>query len=137
MSGQNTVQRYDILLFQLNKTLITPDEGTVIALYGVLWGDTYTNFTVTLDEQATEVPPRSLPPANSSAAVYNFTVYSVQSLPYRFHQLVMTLTNWTSDRRSLLLLDYVHINDTIPPPPAQNTTSASPTPKHSPARNST
>jgi hypothetical protein len=97
-------------------------SGTGITLYGVVWGDTYTNFTMAIDGQPAEVSTRSPPPEITSPAIYNITLYDLQSLPYHFHQLTMTLTNSSSsDHRSLLLLDYVYVNETVP---VQHTTKS-------------
>jgi hypothetical protein len=111
------------------------DPGSGITLYGIVI-DTL-NFTVSIDENPAPPPDLWAPPLNTAPLIYNTSLYNIQSLPFAFHFLTLTLINWidSPDPSSLIMFDYAYINDTRPSPSTtgSNTTSstASSTPSHS------
>jgi hypothetical protein len=100
-----------------------PFTGSGITVYGVLLPGP-TNFTVTIDDAP--APPPILAPlrAITSPALYNVTLYDIQSLPLSFHMLTLSVVDWTSFTYSMMLFDYAYVNQ-APPPTSTSATPAS------------
>lgn len=98
--------------------------GSGITIHGML-AHGYTNFTVSIDGQMARTPPTIPPLDASSPAIYDFTLYDIQSLPLTYHALNVSLVPWWN-MNSQFSFDYAYVNETLAAP-ASSTSPASST----------
>lgn len=109
--GHKPFRKYILLIDNL--------VGSGITLYGVLLTG-WTNFTITIDTKTAPYPVPFPRIDEGSPAVYNFTLYDVQSLPMGYHSLALALVGLRDGLGSEIIFDYAYVNETDPssPPPS-------------------
>lgn len=102
------------------------EEGSGITIYGLIVPNAITNFTVTINGTARTPPQATNLLANTSAPLYNQTLYNISSLPWAQHNLVLTAAPVNiegSEGGSNIMFDYALVNNSTNPARTEPTTN--------------
>lgn len=105
--------------------------GSGITIYGVLFPGV-TSFIVSLDGEMSPAPAQNTPTPPSAPAIYNVTLYSLQSLSQSSHTLTISIVSW-DDGPAWGTFDYAYVTEMSQSPTSSSISSPSLSPSSSPS----